>query len=43
MPPKRTPARVIEIAWLFPRHLSTYGDVGNIRVIIPDPKLSGQS
>src|SRR5262245_39026974 len=33
MPQKRTPARVIEIAWLFPRHLSTYGDVGNIRAL----------
>ena len=24
---------MIEIAWLFPRHLSTYGDVGNIRAL----------
>ena len=24
---------MIEIVWLFPRHLSTYGDVGNIRAL----------
>lgn len=25
---------MIEIAWLFPRHLSTYGDVGNLRALV---------
>ena len=24
---------MIDIAWLFPRHLSTYGDAGNVRAL----------